>query len=78
MSLLLNNPEAMKQALAEIETCIGKDRMLYETNLSKLNYMNNIIKETLRPYPPIPLLLPHTSVRDCFVFGYEVLKAPWY
>ncbi|CAI9115894.1 OLC1v1016907C1 [Oldenlandia corymbosa var. corymbosa] len=74
MSLLLNNPEAMKKAVEEIDTVVGKDRLLEETDVPKLNYLNNIISETLRLYPPIPLLLPHKSVEDCTLSGYDIPK----
>jgi len=74
MSLLLNNPQAMKRAVNEIETVVGKDRLLEESDVPNLKYLNNIISETLRMYPPIPLLLPHKSVEDCQIAGYDVPK----
>ncbi|KAL3514412.1 hypothetical protein ACH5RR_027129 [Cinchona calisaya] len=74
MSLLLNHPEEMKKASAEIDACVGQDRLLDENDHPKLNYLNNVITETLRLYPPVPLLLPHYSKEDCTFCGYEVPK----
>ncbi|KAF8646035.1 hypothetical protein HU200_065998 [Digitaria exilis] len=58
MSLLLNNPEALKKAQAEMDAAVGTSRC--------------IISETLRLYPAAPLLLPHESAADCKVGGYDV------
>ncbi|XVF64136.1 hypothetical protein PTKIN_Ptkin09bG0143400 [Pterospermum kingtungense] len=72
MSLLLNHPEALHKAWTEIGAQVGQDKILDETDLPKLNYLQSIISETFRLFPPIPLLLPHESSEDCIVCGYSV------
>ncbi|KAK6939668.1 Cytochrome P450 [Dillenia turbinata] len=72
ISLLLNHPEAMKKARREIDENVGLDRLLDEQDLSKLTYLQNIIKETLRHYPPTPLLLPHETSKDSVIGGFSV------
>ncbi|KAK8572480.1 hypothetical protein V6N13_048075 [Hibiscus sabdariffa] len=74
MSLLLNHPETLHKARAEIDSQIGHDRLLTDSDLSKLPYLRCIVKETLRLYPPAPILLPHCSSEDCVVDGYEITK----
>ncbi|KAK4344867.1 hypothetical protein RND71_035043 [Anisodus tanguticus] len=74
MSLLLNNPHAMKHAQEEIDAKVGKDRWVEESDIKNLVYLQAIIKETLRLYPPVPLLLPHEAVQDCKVVGYDIPK----
>lgn len=44
--------------------------MLDESDLLKLNHLNNI--SSLRLCPPIPLLLPHKSAEGCTICGYEI------
>lgn len=72
MSLLLNNPHVLTNAQKEIDNLLGSDRLVEEPDLSKLPYLQCIIKETLRMHPAAPLLLPHQSSKDCMVGGYHV------
>ena len=72
MSLLLNHPEAMQKVKAEIDSHVGQGCLLDESDLVKLPYLRCVINETLRLYPPAPLLLPHYSTEDCIVGGYNI------
>ncbi|KAL5559129.1 hypothetical protein UlMin_035340 [Ulmus minor] len=72
LSFLLNNPDVLKKAQAEIDSQVGFDRLIDESDLTRLTYLQSIINETLRLYPPSPLLLPHESSEDCKVSGYRV------
>ncbi|KAJ8747398.1 hypothetical protein K2173_014433 [Erythroxylum novogranatense] len=74
MSLLLNNPEAMQKTVADIEAVVGLRRLMDETTLPKLDYLQNVIKETFRLYPAAPLLVPHESSDDCNVGDFHVPK----
>lgn len=71
LSLLLNNPQVLKQAQAEIEDCVGKDRLINESDISNLPYLRCIVNETMRLYPPGPLVF-HESSKDCTVGGYDI------
>ncbi|GMJ09184.1 cytochrome P450, family 81, subfamily K, polypeptide 2 [Hibiscus trionum] len=74
MSLLLNHPKALEKVRAEIDSHVGHDRLLNDSDLAKLPYLRCIVNETLRLYPPAPILVPHYSSEDCMVGGYEVPK----
>ncbi|KAL4583645.1 hypothetical protein LXL04_008226 [Taraxacum kok-saghyz] len=74
LSLLLNNPRALKIAQDEIDEHVGRERPVEESDLKNLVYLDAIIKETLRLYPAGPLGVPHESVDDCIVSGYNVPK----
>ncbi|XP_048335698.1 cytochrome P450 81Q32-like [Ziziphus jujuba] len=71
MSNLLNHPHVLEKAKAELDAQIGQQRLVDESDLSKLPYLQNIISETLRLYPAAPLLGPHFSSEDCTVGGYH-------
>lgn len=72
MSELLKNPNAMKKVRYEIEAKIGKDNLVDESDLPKLEYLENVILETLRMFPPVPFLLPHMSSQDCQIGGFDI------
>ncbi|RZC45313.1 hypothetical protein C5167_038255 [Papaver somniferum] len=72
MSLLLNNPQVLKKAQAEIDIQVGQERLMNESDLAKLPYLHAIIVETLRLYPAGPLLVPHESSADCVIGGYHI------
>ncbi|CAI9266634.1 unnamed protein product [Lactuca saligna] len=71
LSLLLNNPETLKKAQAEIDKCVGEDRLVNESDISNLPYLRCIMNETMRMYPPGPLVF-HESATDCTVGGYHI------
>ncbi|PON49934.1 Cytochrome P450, E-class, group I [Parasponia andersonii] len=72
MSNLLNHPHVLKKARAELDSQVGQQQLVDESDLSKLPYLQCIISETLRLYPAGPLLVPHYSSNDCTIGGYDV------
>lgn len=74
ISELIRSPRVMKKLQGEIEVAVGKERMVEESDLDKLEYLNMVIKETLRLHPVVPLLLPHQSIEDCVVNGFHIPK----
>ena len=72
MSLLLNHPDVLKKARAELDTHVGKDRLTEESDFPKLQYLRSIISETLRLFPATPLLMPHISSDNCQIGGFDI------
>ncbi|CAI9115918.1 OLC1v1016931C1 [Oldenlandia corymbosa var. corymbosa] len=74
LSALLNNQACLKTAQKEIDTITGFERMINDSDLGHLPYLQGVINETLRMYPVAPLLVPRESSEDCIVGGYRVPK----
>ncbi|XP_051136977.1 cytochrome P450 CYP82D47-like [Andrographis paniculata] len=72
LCLLLNNRDVLTKALEELDTHVGRARRVQSSDLSNLVYIRAIIKETLRLYPPAPILPPRESVANCTVAGYHI------
>nr|AGI98133.1 cytochrome P450 CYP81 [Narcissus tazetta] len=72
IALLLNNPDKLGKAQAEIDQRTSNKSLLQESDLPNLPYLQCIITETLRLYPAGPLLVPHESAEDCTVSGYKI------
>ncbi|PPS08372.1 hypothetical protein GOBAR_AA12269 [Gossypium barbadense] len=72
MSNLLNHHEILQKARNELDTQVGQEHLIEEIDLPKLQYLKNIISETLRLYPATPLLVPHFSSNHCTLGGYDI------
>ncbi|GAB4840717.1 hypothetical protein Ancab_039651 [Ancistrocladus abbreviatus] len=74
LCLLLNDEHALKCAQEELDRKIGRDRWVEESDVKTLDYLQAIIYETLRLYPPGPLGFPHEAREDCSISGYHIPK----
>nr|WBO25591.1 geraniol 8-hydroxylase-like protein [Phalaenopsis hybrid cultivar] len=71
---LLRRPELMARARDEIATVIGLEREVEESDISRLPFLQAVLKETLRFHPPAPLLVPHKTEERTEINGYTVPK----
>ncbi|KAF7115277.1 hypothetical protein RHSIM_RhsimUnG0059600 [Rhododendron simsii] len=69
---LLNNPQALKNAQEELQIHIGEQRQVEESDIKNLVYIQAIVKEILRLYPPAQLLPPRENTEDCIVGGHHI------
>nr|QNS29955.1 cytochrome P450 [Nothapodytes nimmoniana] len=73
ISLLLNNPHVLERAQEEVDAQVGNKRRLKESDIKNLVYLHAIVKETLRLYPPSPIIGLRSSTEDCIISpGYHV------
>jgi len=74
MTELLKNPKTMAKAQAEIDCVIGQNGIVEESDISKLPYLQAVVKETFRLHTPVPLLIPRKAESDAEILGFMVLK----
>ncbi|KAJ8421900.1 LOW QUALITY PROTEIN: hypothetical protein Cgig2_027516 [Carnegiea gigantea] len=76
MTETLRHLDKVIQAQAEIDQVLGKhhSNSIQEYDISKLPYIQAVVKETLRLHPPAPSLVPHKTTMDVELCGYRVPK----
>ncbi|KAG4185030.1 hypothetical protein ERO13_A09G207000v2 [Gossypium hirsutum] len=71
---LIRHPQVMKKVQKELENVVGMERMVTESDLEKLEYLDMVVKESFRLHPVGPLLTPHAAREDCTVDGFHIPK----
>ncbi|XP_010528786.1 PREDICTED: cytochrome P450 76C4-like [Tarenaya hassleriana] len=74
MAELLKRRETMATAQTEIEKVLGETPSVQESDISRLSYLQAVVKETLRLHPPSPFLLPRKAESDVKIFDFLVPK----
>lgn len=68
---LINHPEIMKKAQQEIEQVVGNKRVVEESDLCNLSYIQAVVKETIRLHPGGPIFV-RESDEECTVAGFRI------
>ncbi|KAF8032913.1 hypothetical protein BT93_D1717 [Corymbia citriodora subsp. variegata] len=74
MAELLRSPEKLSRVQAELDQVIGKGNLIDELDVTRLPYLQAIVKETFRLHPAIPLLLPRKSAVELEISGVTIPK----
>ncbi|XP_042019152.1 phenylalanine N-monooxygenase-like [Salvia splendens] len=74
MAEMINQPDILAKACEELDRVIGKNKLVQESDLSKLNYVKACLKESFRINPVSPFTLPHISSKNIVMGGYFIPK----
>ncbi|XP_057458057.1 geraniol 8-hydroxylase-like [Lotus japonicus] len=74
MTELLLNENAMSKTKQELEQIIGKGKLVEESDIARLPYLQAVIKESLRLHPQAPLLIPRKANANVEIGGYTIPK----
>ncbi|CAI9292080.1 unnamed protein product [Lactuca saligna] len=69
---VIKHPHVLEKIQEELDNVVGPDRMVSESDLSNLNYLRCVVRETFRMHPAGPFLIPHESIRATKINGYHI------
>ncbi len=69
---LIRHPKIMKRAQEELDTVVGRTRLVLMSDLPNLPYLHAIIKENFRLHPALPLGVPHLNTKDVQILNYKI------
>jgi flavonoid 3'-monooxygenase len=68
---LVRHPHCAKKLQEELDEVVGRERIVTESDIPNLPYLNAVVKEALRLYPPAPLSITHVALEDTTVGGFD-------
>ncbi|KAL0924873.1 hypothetical protein M5K25_005731 [Dendrobium thyrsiflorum] len=71
---LIRHPHILARAQQELDSIVGRHRLICESDLSKFPFLHTIIKENFRLHPTIPLSIPRMTIEDIEIDGYLIPK----
>ena len=71
---MISSPEAQRRAQAELDSVVGCDRPPTFADAPRLSYGCAMVREVLRWRPPLPLGVPHASIKDDWYEGMFIPK----
>lgn len=72
MTALMKSPSILKRLQTEIRQVMGKKQTIDEDDIDKLPYLKATVKEAMRLFPAVPLLVPRETLEKCNLGGYEI------
>ncbi|TYH51129.1 hypothetical protein ES332_D10G253100v1 [Gossypium tomentosum] len=72
MAELLKHPNAMKKVQEEVRNVVGNKLRVDAEDVSKMEYLKCVLKETLRLHPAGPLMVPRETTASVKLGGYDI------
>lgn len=69
---LLHYPHFMKRAQDELDAVVGKDRVVDESDIKNMPFLQACVKELFRLHPAAPLGIPHFNLEATTLAGYDI------
>ncbi|KAK7393808.1 hypothetical protein VNO78_22372 [Psophocarpus tetragonolobus] len=64
LAKMINQPELLQRAIEELDKVVGKERLVQELDIPKLNYIKACAREAFRLHPIVPFNVPHVSMKE--------------
>ena len=72
MTEAMRNPEAMREMQAEVESVVGKERLVQESDIPNLPCLQAFVKEVFRVHPPVAMSIPRESTKEVEISGFKL------
>ena len=66
-------PKSVEKSQDEVRRVIRSKNKVEETDVSQLQYLKLVVKETFRLHPASPSLVPRETIQHCKIDGYDIL-----
>ncbi|XP_027905920.1 isoleucine N-monooxygenase 1-like [Vigna unguiculata] len=71
---MINQPNLLQRAIEELDSVVGNERLVQESDIPKLNFVKACAREAFRLHPMAPFNPPHVSISDTTVGNYFIPK----
>lgn len=71
---IMRHPHVLQKVVAEVDSVVGKDRLVEEKDLPQFQYLYAVVCEAFRLHPVTAMIVPHQSSVDTKVAGYDIPK----
>jgi len=72
MAELIRSQRVLRKLKEEIDNVVGDGRLVDESDISQIPYLESVAKETLRLHPPAPMTDPHYNEEAVDLAGYRI------
>ncbi|MCO5604433.1 hypothetical protein L7F22_058599 [Adiantum nelumboides] len=69
---LINHPNKVRKLHEELDNVVGKERLVEESDIASLTYLNYVTKESMRLHPVAPFLSPREAMQECIIGGFKI------
>ncbi|CAI8597040.1 unnamed protein product [Vicia faba] len=71
---MLKQPDLLEKAIEELDNIVGKERLVQESDIPKLKFLNACAREAFRLHPISAFNPPHLSMNDTIVGNFLIPK----
>lgn len=69
---LLHYPHYMRRAQEELDAVVGNERLVDETDIPNMPFLQAVVKELFRLHPAAPLGIPHYNLEATTLAGFDI------